>query len=69
MAISELPEPIKVGTFVKILNSGFARAKVVEDRGLLGPRGTRIYRVMYRGKPYPGYVEVREDQLEILGPK
>ena len=59
-------EPQKVGTLVKIRNTNFARAKIVEYRGRLGPGGARVYRVRYRGKPRPAYVEVPEDSLEVV---
>jgi hypothetical protein len=59
-------EPLKVGARVKILHSGFKPGKIVEFRGPLGPGSARIYRVKVRGKPYPAYIEVREDQLEVL---
>jgi hypothetical protein len=66
MATRELIEPLKVGTPVKIRNSGYGRAQVVEYRGALGPNGVRVYRVRVRKKPHPAYIEVREDQLETL---
>jgi uncharacterized protein (DUF433 family) len=66
MDMNNANEPLKVGTFAKILNSGYARAQIVEYRGPLGPCGARIYRLCVRRKPRPAYVEVREDQLEIL---
>lgn len=66
MATPDPLEPIKVGTLVKIRNSGYDRARVVEYRGALGPNGARIYRVRVRRKPSPAYVEVREDQLEMM---
>ncbi len=59
-------EPLKDGTLVKILNSGFVRARIAEYRGPLGPKGARIYRVLVQKKPRPMYIEVREDQLEVL---
>jgi len=59
-------EPLKVGTRVKIRHTNFARAKIVEYRGRLGIGGTRVYRVRYRGKPRPAYVEVRENQPEVV---
>ncbi len=65
MATQELPEPLKEGTVVKILNSGFHRAEIVEYRGPLGPKGARIYGVVAVKKPRL-YMEVREDQLEVL---
>jgi hypothetical protein len=65
MATENLMEPLKEGTVVKILNSGFHRAIVAEYRGPLGPKGARIYRVLVSKKPRM-YIEVREDQLEVL---
>lgn len=59
--------PLKVGDWVKILNSGYTKPyRIVEYRGPLGPGGVRIFRVKLRGKPYPAYIEVREDQLEAV---
>lgn len=60
-------EPLKVGTIVRIRNSGFGPGKIVEYRGPLAPGHVRVYRVRVRGKPRPAYTEVREDQLEIVG--
>ena len=57
-------EPLKVGTIVRVRNSGYGRAKIVEFRGTLGPKGARVYRVQVRKKPRPVYIEVVEDQLE-----
>jgi hypothetical protein len=59
-------EPLKAGTVVRIVNSGYRRAKVAEYRGPLGPKGARIYRVLVQRKPRRMYIEVREDQLEVL---
>lgn len=59
-------EPFEVGSVVKILNTGYGKGKIVEYRGPLGPRGSRIYRVRVRSKPKPAYIEVREDQLELV---
>lgn len=61
-------EPLRVGTYVKILHSNFPRAKIVEYRGPLGPGGMRIYRVRARRKPKPFLVEVREDEIEVILP-
>ena len=66
MATQNLIEPLKAGTTVKIRNSGYARAKIAEYLGPLGPQGARIYRVLVQKKPRHVYIEVREDQLEIL---
>ena len=67
MTTQNLIEPLKVGTVIKILNFGYGRAKIAEYRGPLGPKGARIYRVLVQTKPRPVYIEVREDQLEVLG--
>ena len=67
MPSQNLVEPLKVGTLVKILKSGYHRAKIMEFRGNLGPNGARIYRVLVQRKPRPMFIEVREDQLEVLG--
>jgi hypothetical protein len=66
MTAKNLVEPLKVGTVVKILNSGYPRAKIAEVWGPLGPKGRRIYRVLVQKKPRRVYIEVREDQLEVL---
>jgi hypothetical protein len=66
MATQNLIKPIEIGTLVNIRNSGYGRARVVEFRGALGPNGMRIYRVRVRRKPRPAYLEVREDQLEVI---
>jgi hypothetical protein len=66
MAPNNLDEPLKVGARVKILNSRLQPGRIVEFRGPLGPGGARVYRVKLRGKPYPAYIEVLEDQLEVI---
>jgi len=66
MTTQNFVEPLKDGTAVKILNSGYSRAWIVEYRGPLGPKGARIYRVLVEKKPRRVYIEVREDQLEVL---
>jgi hypothetical protein len=66
MATQDLIEPLRDGTVVKILNSGYDRAEVAGYRGPLGPRGARVYRVLVQKKPRRVYIEVREDQLEVL---
>ena len=65
MITKDRVEPLKDGTYVKILHSGFHRARIAECRGPLGPQGARIYRVLVVKKPRM-YIEVREDQLEVL---
>jgi len=58
-------EPLKPGTVVRILNSGFHRAWIVGYRGPLGPDGARVYQVLVVKKPRM-HIEVLEDQLEVL---
>lgn len=67
MTLPNATEPLQVGTIVKILDSGYRRARIAEYRGPLGPKGARIYRVLVQKKPRHVYIEVREDQIEILG--
>jgi hypothetical protein len=57
---------IKRGDRVKIISGGGLTGWIVERRGPLGPNGMQVYRVLLRKKPKPAYVEVREDQLEII---
>ena len=66
MATQDLTESLKVGTVVKILNSGYFRARIAEYLGPLGPKGASIYRVLVQKKPRRVYIEVREDQLEVI---
>jgi hypothetical protein len=66
MKTQNLIEPLEVGTLVKIRNSGYDRAKIAEFRGPLGPKGARVYRVLVQAKPRRVYIEVLEDQLEVL---
>ncbi|MDY3552870.1 hypothetical protein R5W24_001959 [Gemmata sp. JC717] len=56
----------KLGDRVKLRHAAGLTGKVVELRGPLGPGGVQIYRVRFKRKPKPTYIEVREDQLEIL---
>ncbi|HVS35944.1 MAG TPA: hypothetical protein VMS17_10220 [Gemmataceae bacterium] len=66
MTTPNLAEPLKVGAVVKIRNSGCHRAKIAEFHGPLGPKGARVYRVLVQRKPRRVYIEVLEDQLEVL---
>lgn len=58
-------EPLKVGTIVRIRDSGYGPAMIVEYRGPLGPKGARVYRLQVRGMPRPAYIEVLEEQLDV----
>ncbi len=66
MATPNTTQPLKVGTLVRVRNSGYRKARIVDFLGPLGPGGTRIYRVRVRRKPHPAYAEFREDQLEPI---
>ncbi len=66
MATQDLAEPLKVGTVVRIRDSGYHRAQIAEYRGPLGPKGARVYRVLVQRRPRRVYIEVLEDQLEVL---
>jgi hypothetical protein len=66
MTTQNMVEPLKDGTVVKILNSGYGRARIAEYRGPLGPKGARVYRVLIEKKPRRVYIEVLEDQLQVL---
>jgi len=62
-------QTLKVGDIVKLRHSGFKRAKIVEERGPLGPGGKLVYRILVRRKPTPIYIEVLGDQLEAIPTK
>jgi hypothetical protein len=64
VAIKSQTEPFEIGTIVRVRNSGYGRARIVEFRGPLGANGARVYRVRVRKKPRPAYIEVVEEQLE-----
>jgi hypothetical protein len=66
MATKNVVEPMKVGTVVRIRDSGYHRARIAELLGPLGPKGARVYRVLVQSKPRRMYIEVLEDQLEVL---
>jgi hypothetical protein len=68
MAVKKTAVPFKLGDRVKIRDSDL-RGRIVELRGPLGPGGVHIYRVRFRTKPSPGYIEVREDQLALIPAK
>jgi hypothetical protein len=66
MTTQNQTEPLKIGTVVKIRDTGYGLARIVEFRGPLGPKGARVYRVQVRRKPSPAYIEVLEEQLEAV---
>ena len=51
MATENVIEPLKAGTFVKILNSGYSRARIAEYLGQLGPKGAPFTVFLSRGSP------------------
>lgn len=58
--------PLEIGARVKIRNLGGQIGKIVEFRGALGPKGASIYRVLIRRKPRKDYIELRDDQMELI---
>jgi len=61
----QILSPFKRGDRVKILHSPMT-GRVAALLGPLGPKGVPIYSIRLRRKPKSAYVEVREDQLELL---
>lgn len=59
-------EPLKPGTVVRIRHSCYPPVRVAEYRGPFGPKGAHIYSVLVSEDPDLVYIEVREDQLEVL---
>ena len=68
MANQKKDPVLTLGDRVMIRKAGM-KGRIVELRGPLGPAGARIYRVQVRRKPTPAYIEVREDQLELVPAK
>ncbi len=68
MTVKYENEPLAIGTVVSIRNTNYGPVRISEYRGPLGPGGARIYGI-YVGKKPKGYIEVREDQLEVLPEK
>jgi len=69
MTTQNQSEPLKIGTIVRIRDSGYGRARIVEYRGSLGPKGARVYGVQVGKKPRAVYIEVLEEQLELESAK
>jgi hypothetical protein len=57
---------LKLGDYVHILHAAYPRGRIVELRGPLGPGGAQIYRVRIGRSRKPTYIELREDQLELI---
>ena len=64
MVAQNRTDPFKVGAVVRIRDSGYGFARIVEDRGPLGPKGARVYRLRVGKKAPTFYIEVLEEQLE-----
>jgi hypothetical protein len=54
------------GTKVRITSGSMPVGRIVDLRGPFGPNGMLVYRVRISKKPKPLFVEVCEDQLELL---
>jgi hypothetical protein len=57
---------LEVGVRVRIPDLGGQVGEIVEFRGELGPKGVPIYRVLLSRKPRRNYIELRDDQLELV---
>jgi hypothetical protein len=66
MAKKEAAPAFKLGDYVRIRYSRFPPARIVELRGPLAPGGVQVYRVRIKQTQRPTYIEVREDQLELV---
>jgi hypothetical protein len=66
MARKKSDEPLKPGDLVKIRNYGIQPGRIIELRGPLGPGGKEVYRVIVRRKPSPMYLELTEDEMELI---
>jgi hypothetical protein len=66
MIIGKLTDALQIGTTVTIRNSGYGKARVVEYRGAIGPKGAKVYRLRVRKRPKPAYIEVLEDQIDPI---
>jgi hypothetical protein len=67
MATKKKPsQPLKLGDHVQVIYYPDLRGRIVELRGPLGPGGAQIYSIRVPRKPKPMYIELREDQLEVI---
>ena len=65
-AAPNIHDLMKVGDRVRIRHYGGQRGRIVEYRGALGPKGAHIYRVAVGRRPQRSYIELRQDQLELI---
>ncbi len=56
----------KLGDHVKVRYWPKIQAQVVEERGPLGPKGVLMFRIRVEEDPEPSFIDVREDQLEVI---
>lgn len=60
------PPTLKLGDRVRFRDRPDLKGRIIELRGGLGPGGKQVYRVQLRRKPNPSYIEVLEEQLEVV---
>ena len=63
-----------LGDRVRIHHSNGTRARIAEVRGPIGPGGVQVYRIVVvrkvpGTKPIRTYIDVMEDQLEVIPAK
>lgn len=66
MAKKQAAPAFKLGDYVKIRYSEYPPARIVELRGPLAPGGVQVYRVRIRETRPPTYIELAEDELELV---
>jgi hypothetical protein len=66
MAAEKSVPAFQLGDIVRLHDVNKRRGKIVELRGPLAPGGMQLYRVLLRRKPRPAYIEVREDQIDLI---
>jgi hypothetical protein len=59
----------KLGDHVKIRYGPEVPAQVIEERGPLGPNGALVFRIRVEYDPEPRFVEVLEEELELIPEK
>jgi hypothetical protein len=62
----KLPLRPKLGDYVKIRYGPNIKTQIIEDRGLLGPKGERVWRIRIDYDPDPHFVEILEEQIEAI---
>jgi hypothetical protein len=71
MAKSKPPnstDTLTLGDYVRIKNYAGKLGQIVELRGPLGPNGSPVYRVQVDRKPVATFIELLQNQLEIVSP-